>query len=94
MQMNMANRLRGLAVATVICLISAPIALFATIALIPFWSWIESSLQIESIGHSGPAEWCYLTVYIIILICVFLIWQVVRRRADAKQTACKRSLNT
>jgi len=80
--MNMENRLPVVAMAFMICLISAPIAMFATIALIPFWSWIESSLQIESIGHSGPAEWCYVVTYVIALICVFLTWWIIRLRAD------------
>ena len=72
--MNMANRLRGVGIALAICLISIPIAIVVTIALLPFWSWIESMFEIESIGHSGPAGWCYLVCYSIILINASLIW--------------------
>jgi hypothetical protein len=78
----MANRLRNAGVAFAICLISAPIAIVATIALLPFWSWIESIFEIESLGHSGPAEWCYLVCYFIILTCASLTWWAIRRRAD------------
>ncbi len=80
--MNMANRLRDVGIAFAIFLISAPIAIVVTIALLPFWSWIESMSEIESIGHSGPAEWCYLVSYSIILICAFLFWWVIRRRVN------------
>jgi len=80
--MNMANRLRGVGIALAICLVSAPIAIVVTIALLPLWSWIESMFEIESIGHSGPSEWCYLVCYSIILICASLIWWAIRRRAD------------
>jgi hypothetical protein len=83
--LNMAKRLRGVGIAFAICFITAPIAIILTIALIPFWSWIESKFKIESIGHSGPAEWCYVVCYIIILACASLIWWAIRRRADIYQ---------
>jgi NADH:ubiquinone oxidoreductase subunit 5 (subunit L)/multisubunit Na+/H+ antiporter MnhA subunit len=81
--MNMAGRLRSVGIALAICIVAAPIAIVGTIAFIPFWSWIESRFEIESIGHSGPAEWCYLATYIIILICACFVWRVIRHRADA-----------
>jgi hypothetical protein len=40
-----------------------PIAFIATILLIPLWSWIEKTYGIESIGHSGPSDWCFYVVY-------------------------------
>lgn len=79
--MNLVNRLRGVGIAFAICLVSAPVAIIVTIASIPFWSWIESSFAIESVGHSGPAEWCYLASYIIILSGAALIWRGIRRRS-------------
>lgn len=91
--MKTANRLRGVGIAFAILLISAPIAIVATIGLIPLWSRIESTFQIESIGHSGPAEWCYLLSYIIILTCAFFIWRAIRQKAgkpeDTRQDAAK-----
>jgi hypothetical protein len=48
-------------------LLCIPISIILTLLLIPLWSWIEKSFNIESIGHSGPDEWCYLTVYIILV---------------------------
>jgi len=81
-ELNMANRLRGVGVAFTICLISAPIAILVTIAFLPFWSWIETVFGIESIGHSGPAEWCYLVSYVMILTCASLIWWAIRNRSE------------
>lgn len=81
-RINMATRLRGIGVALAICIISAPIAVIITLALLPFWSWIESAFRIESIGHSGPAEWCYLASYFFVLICLSLLWTAKRRKTD------------
>lgn len=25
----------------------------------PLWSWIEAFTGVESLGHSGPAAWCF-----------------------------------
>jgi hypothetical protein len=39
----------------------------ATLALLPFWSWLEASTWVESVGHSGPAEWCYVVTFVVLL---------------------------
>ena len=41
----------------------APAAIAITFYMMPLWLWIELNYQIESIGHSGPAEWCFVTTY-------------------------------
>ncbi len=41
-------------------LASVPLGLILTLALTPAWRWLEASRGIESVGHSGPAPWCYL----------------------------------
>ena len=78
--MKVVRGLRAIGVALAICLIAAPIAFAVTIGLLPFWSWIESKFAIESIGHSGPAAWCYLVSYIVILAGAAFIWLTLRRR--------------
>ena len=80
--MNSTIRLRVAGLAFAVCLISAPIAIAVTITLLPFWSWVESISEIESVGHSGPAEWCYLMSYIIILAWIFLIRWAIRGMAN------------
>lgn len=43
--------------------ILAPVAIAMTIAALPLWAWIEDTYAIESIGHHGPAGWCYVATY-------------------------------
>jgi hypothetical protein len=40
-----------------------PLSFVAGIVTVPFWSWLENRFGIEAVGHSGPAEWCYWTIY-------------------------------
>ena len=58
---------RGLATIGVIVLLGVPVTFFATIALLPLWSEIESWYGIESVGHSGPDDWCFWLVFVIYL---------------------------
>lgn len=43
------------------------LAAITTIALMPVWRWTESTQGIEAVGHSGPAAWCYIVVWAVIL---------------------------
>jgi hypothetical protein len=47
----------------VVCL---PAAFIVTFLLSPLWSWIEATYGIESIGHSGPSDWCFYLVYAVL----------------------------
>jgi hypothetical protein len=60
-------------------LLLAPIALVLTILLVPLWSWIEATYGIESIGHSGPADWCFEAVYALLAAGAGALW-IARRR--------------
>lgn len=51
-------------VAVGILLASAPASIVVTVVLFPFWRWLEENFHVESVGHSGPAEWCFLAVYL------------------------------
>ena len=51
----------------VIALLGVPVTFLATIALLPLWSEIERRYGIESVGHSGPADWCFWVVFVIYL---------------------------
>lgn len=59
-----------------------PLAILTTLALFPFWSWLEARFGIEAVGHSGPADWCYWVAYAAwaVLIGGGLMW---RRRKGA-----------
>ena len=40
------------------------VAFVLTMMLVPLWSAIERRWGIESVGHSGPAVWCFAVVYV------------------------------
>ncbi len=46
-------------------IICVPIAIIITLLTFPFWRWFETVTAIESFGHSGPAEWCFVAVYFV-----------------------------
>lgn len=69
------NRLARPAIAAAVLLLCVPPAIIATLLLLPFWRWLEMTYGIESIGHSGPAEWCYLAVYAGLLALAGMIWR-------------------
>jgi hypothetical protein len=68
-----------------IIIISVPLSIVVTIVLSPFWSWLETSTGIESLGHSGPAEWCYLVIFLILVATitgVYLIYQRSKKKNE------------
>lgn len=64
----MKSYLKSIIAIAVILGLCLPISFFTTILLIPLWRWIESRFNIESIGHSGPDEWCFWAVYAVFVI--------------------------
>ena len=52
--------IRRIVVGLVIVLVSILLGVILTLSLLPLWRLIEEKTGIESIGHSGPADWCYL----------------------------------
>ncbi|MCP8686597.1 hypothetical protein [Marinobacterium sedimentorum] len=44
-----------------------PLALVLTLLLMPLWSWLEATLALELVGHSGPAGLCYGLIYALLL---------------------------
>lgn len=58
-----------------------PVAFVATFLLLPLWSWIERVHGIESVGHSGPADWCFWVVYATLNVVVAAA-VLTRRRAS------------
>jgi hypothetical protein len=66
---------RGVAMVAAIIVIGIPVTFAATIALLPLWSMIERRYGIESVGHSGPADWCFWLVFSLYLVAA---WAVAR----------------
>ena len=51
-----------------VLVIAMPLTLIVTFLLYPLWSWLDVIAGIESLGHSGPANWCYESVYLVLVI--------------------------
>jgi hypothetical protein len=58
---------------TVLILLALPGAVLLTIVCAPFWAAFERATGIESIGHSGPASWCFAFTFAVLLVCVFVL---------------------
>jgi hypothetical protein len=54
----------------------------AAIALTPFWSWLEATTGVESLGHSGPADWCIVVTWIAALCLTVPFWRWLARRGN------------
>lgn len=78
--MTLKERLGGAITGLGVALISIPVALIFTILLVPFWSWLEVISGLESLGHSGPAEWCYLVVYLLMVSIGGLSWSLLSKK--------------
>ena len=65
----------------ILALLCAPLAVVLTLVSWQAWGWIEAATGIESLGHSGPASWCYVFVYAVLLglLCAFALLAPRRR---------------
>ncbi len=61
-----------------------PVAFIVTFLLSPLWSWIEATYGIESIGHSGPSDWCFELVYGVLILGACSLWALYLRAGKAK----------
>ena len=66
----------------VVAVIAVPLSIVATFLLLPVWSWLEASTGIESVGHSGPAEWCFAAVYLVLSLSAALVVFIRGRAGD------------
>ncbi len=78
----------GLVVVLVV-VVSLPLSFVITIFLVPLWRLLEARWGIEAIGHSGPAEWCFYSVWGLMLAAAALAWWLAAR--SARKTAPPRS---
>ncbi len=77
--MSFAERLKGVAIAIGLLLLCAPVAVVLTILTASFWAWVEAAFGVEAYGHSGPAEWCYLVVYGVLVVGCTWGWSRLQR---------------
>ena len=65
-----------------ILLLALPVAPVLTWVLSGFWGWFELRSGIESIGHSGPAGWCYLAAFAGVAALGTGTWLLMTSRKD------------
>lgn len=70
---------RAVLLLMVIVLLSMPVTVVLTIVLLPLWSAIERRWGIESVGHSGPSEWCFWLVFAICIATFTVVARTIRR---------------
>ena len=46
----------------------------------PFWGWFEARTGIESLGHSGPADWVFELLFALCFIFFFAVLEWTFRR--------------
>jgi len=78
--MKLRARVKLLIIIVVLIIICIPLALIITILSNPLFVWFEKTFSIESVGHSGPAEWCYITVYLLLISLSGLILFKIKNR--------------
>jgi ABC-type dipeptide/oligopeptide/nickel transport system permease component len=70
--------MKYLGAALLAIVIAAFLAVITGILTARFWGWFEDRTGIESLGHSGPADWVYLFLWM--LWGGALFWIFSRRR--------------
>jgi len=83
--MKISSRIKLVVIILVLFITCIPLAFIITVISSPIWLWIEKTFSIESVGHSGPAEWCYLTVYLFLISASGLIWLKIGKRKTTKR---------
>ncbi|RYF75486.1 MAG: hypothetical protein EOO29_23855 [Comamonadaceae bacterium] len=66
---TMVRRLAGAFFAMALAM---PVAFVTTVFLHPFWSWLEATTGLESMGRHGPGEWCYVAVWGVMVLAALL----------------------
>ena len=56
--------IRRIVMFVLVLVLAMPLAMITTVLMMPLFSWIEARFGIEAVGHSGPAAWCYVSVYV------------------------------
>jgi len=70
----MGRAMRHLTASLTILLICIPVSVVATILLLPLWRWLEKTYGLEAVGHSGPAEWCYVGMLLVCVLTASLLY--------------------
>lgn len=68
-------------------LVCAPVAFIVTFLMSPFWGWYRARTGIESLGHSGPSDWCFALTYVVVVIVAIVLTVTAfgRRRSPVEE---------
>jgi len=83
--MTFAARLQGVAIALAVLVLCFPVAFMVTMLMAPLRAWFEAVAGIEVYGHSGPAEWCHLLTYAVLVTCCAYLWYRIRKATAQRQ---------
>jgi hypothetical protein len=74
--------------AAILCagLAALPVAGVITFLAWSFWGWFEVRTGIESLGHSGPADWCCGVTYVFVLATGLDVWLLLWKKRSRRQT--------
>lgn len=86
----MVRLLKIAAVVLGVALACVPLAFLLTVLCAPFWEWFEAASGIQSYGHHGPLEWCYLATFVaLVAVGYALAFTGFRRRRPPPATSSK-----
>jgi MYXO-CTERM domain-containing protein len=72
--------LTAIALALLFAAAALPLSAMMTLALLPLWRVVEERYGIESVGHSGPSDWCFILVYVLWLLAGAAVFALRARR--------------
>lgn len=72
--------MKKVAVLLALGLMMVPLSAVIAFVLSPFWGWFEEKFGIEALGHSGPADWCFIVIYALLVLLA--------RATGARQLVC------
>ena len=79
----MKRTLTTIALALLYAAVALPLSAITTLALLPLWRVVEERYGIESVGHSGPADWCFILIYALWLTAGAIVFALRLRRRRA-----------
>ena len=76
--MTFKERIKGAVIAIGLLIGLMPLAAVTILFCLPLFRWIEAKFNIETIGHSGVAEWVFLVVYCIYVFITIIVWRLLK----------------
>jgi hypothetical protein len=63
----------------VVLIVAVPCSAVGTIMLSPLWAWVELAFEIEALGHSLPAAWCFAFTYAVVALAGIWLVRILAR---------------